>query len=164
MKKEKTFRKETHKKVCRHMTIALLFLTAISIFTQSVCAHAPSTMILTYDTETQDLQVTISHQVSSPTNHYIQSIEIKKNEQMYNISTYTEQPTTNSFSYTYKINATAGDVIEVYALCNQGGSKTAQYTVGQTTNGNDTSTPGFELLLFFGAVLIGLILLRRKKF
>lgn len=162
MKTEKKSRIEHKKGIWRSIAIILFFSITTSTMTYPVCAHAPATLTVSYNPETQDLQVTISHQVNSPTNHYISKIEIKKNAEIYNTSIYTNQPTTDSFSYTYQVDATTGDVIEVYTLCNQGGSKTAQYIVEQDNNENDTSTPGYELILLLGAVIICLILLRKK--
>ncbi len=162
MKTEKKSYREPKKVFWRSISIILFLSMTLSIMTYSVCAHSPATMTVTYNLETRDLQVTISHKVSSPTNHYIVKVEIKKNGELYNTSIYTNQPTNNTFSYSYKVNATANDVIDVYAFCNQGGSKTAQYEVGKDNNGNDTSTPGFELILFLGAVIVSLILLRKK--
>lgn len=146
----------------RYIPCILVFCLSISSIVPLVCAHAPATMTAGYNIENQELQVTISHQVSSATTHYISKIEIKKNEELYNTSIYTNQPTTNTFTYTYKVNATTGDVIDVYASCSQGGSKTAQIIVGQDNNENDTSTPGFELILLLSAVIVSISLIRKK--
>jgi hypothetical protein len=120
-------------------------------------------MTVSYNLETQDLRVTISHQVSDPEIHYISKVEIKKNDVVYNTSIYVDQSDANSFSYTYKINATVGDTIEVTASCNQGGSKTVQHTVTKdNTDEEEKSTPGFELIFFIGAIVTSLILLRKR--
>ena len=64
----------------RRLTITILILSLIvSMFTSNVYAHSPSSMNLTYDTGTQDLEVEITHQVSDPNSHYIFNIVIKKN-------------------------------------------------------------------------------------
>ena len=63
------------------------------------------------------------------------------------------------------VNATIGDTIDVVASCNQGGSKTTQYIITQGGTNNDeteTSTPGFELLIFLAALMTSTILLRKK--
>ncbi len=149
----------------KYMAIILICLAAMNITTFTVCAHSPSTLTVSYNLETQELRLTASHQVNDPTTHYISKVEIKKNGAPYNTSLYTEQPDPNSFSYSYIINATAGDTIEVTASCNQGGSKTTQYTITQenkNNNNNDSSTPGFELLIFLSAVITILLLLRKK--
>ncbi len=146
----------------RYIPYILILCLSINSFVPLVCAHAPATMKASYSIENQDLQVAISHQVSSATTHYVSKIEIKKNGEIYNTTLYTSQPTTNSFTYTYKVNATTGDVIDVYTLCNLGGSKTDQITVGQDNNDNETSTPGFELIVLLGALIVSIGLLRRK--
>lgn len=138
----------------------------LSVLPDIVSAHTPSAMTLSYNRETQDLRVTITHQVTDPAIHYIVKMDIKKNGALYNTSLYTGQPNPNSFTYTYRVNATLGDVIEVTASCNQGGSKTVQHTItqGSTDNGdNPTSTPGFELLLILGAFATSVFFMRKKR-
>ncbi len=149
----------------RRLTITILILSLIvSIFTSNVYAHSPSSMNLTYDVETQDLEVEITHQVSDPNSHYIFNIVIKKNEISYNSYNYTNQPSTSKFAYNYDVDAQEDDIIEVTAYCNQGGQISKQLTVttGETESG-DSSTPGFELSL----MIIGMILFftwkRREK-
>ena len=119
-------------------------------------------MTVLYNLETQDLRVTITHPVSDPTTHYIYKVEIKKNDVIYNTSTYTSQPDPNSFTYIYKINATTGDTIDVTASCIQGGSKTIQDTITLNNGESKKSTPGFEIIILLGAILITLAILRRK--
>ena len=137
------------------ITVLILFLL-VSILTSNVYAHSPSSMNLTYDTETQDLKVDITHQVSDPNTHYIFKIVIKKNGMAYNTYNYTNQPITSTFTYTYDVDAQEDDIIEVTANCNQGGqiSKQLTVTMGESESG-DSSTPGFELFL----VIIGVVLL-----
>lgn len=145
--------------------IILIVFVSICCTTLTVSGHSPSTLTAAYDLETQNLRITISHQVNDPTDHYISKVEIKKNGAIYNTSLYTEQPDASSFSYNYAVNATIGDTIDVVASCNQGGSKTTQYTITQGGTNNDennTSTPGFELLIFLAALITSTILLRKK--
>lgn len=166
MKKQKIshlYRLNISKKNWAFIIIWFLIVSATSC---SVSAHTPSAMTLSYNLETHDLRVTITHQVTDPTTHYIAKVDIKKNGAIYNTSLYSEQPDSNSFTYTYKVNATLGDVIEVTISCNQGGSKTVQHTItqGSTDNGkNETSTPGFELSLILGGLFISFLLMRKKR-
>jgi hypothetical protein len=146
----------------RYVVLILLIGVTIGTLPSTVHAHPPSTMTVAYNLETQDLYVNLTHQVSDPATHYISLVEIKKNGAIYNTSFYTDQPTPNSFSYTYKVNATAGDVIEVYADCNLGGSRTVQYTITEDNGENDKSTPGFALIIFLGAVVISFLVLRKR--
>lgn len=128
-----------------------------------VYANAPSGLTVSYNLQTQDLQVTIAHPVNNPTIHYIYQVELQKNGIIHNTSTYTSQPDPNSFTYTYRVNATTGDTIDVTASCIQGGSKTTQYTVSTNNAEKNTSTPGFESMVALSAIVFIVILLRRKK-
>jgi hypothetical protein len=162
--KQKT---NTQKQLHYWNAFAIIFIAFVSICctTLTVSGHSPSTLTVAYDLETHNLRITISHQVNDPTDHYISKVEIKKNGAIYNTSLYTEQPNANSFSYNYVVNATIGDTIEVFALCNQGGSKTTQYTITQGGANNDepeTSTPGFELFIFLAALIMSIILVRKN--
>jgi hypothetical protein len=138
----------------------LLLLLLFLVFVNNVCAHSPSGLDLNYDVDTQKLNVTISHQVADPDSHYIYGIEIKKNGEVINNYNYNEQPITASFTYTYDVNATNGDVIEVKTLCNQGGSRTKQLTVGSE---DSSSTPGFELFLLIFAFFVLFVFKKAKN-
>ncbi len=80
----------------------------------------------------------------------------------YNTSTYSSQPDPNNFTYTYSVNATTGDTIDVTASCIQGGSKTIQHTIAQNNGVNKKTTPGFEMIILISAALITFAILRRK--
>jgi hypothetical protein len=100
-----------------------------------VTAHAPSEMTLEYDLDSQVLTVTIVHNVSDPTSHYIFNIKIQINTtETYE---YTSQPTSSEFSYTYNVPASEGDIIVVTAECNHGGSIMQTLVVGPSTTKTD---------------------------
>ena len=144
-------------------TIILCFL-AIILLSQNVIAHSPSNISLNYNHENQKLETTITHQVSNPESHYIYNIIIKKNDETYNTYNYTNQTTSSSFTYIYEINLTEGDIIEVTALCNQGGSIKKQLSISnENSDIVDPSTPGFEIVILIASLLIIIILLRKKK-
>jgi len=140
--------------------VSLIVFCAIPFI---VFANAPSGLAVSYNLETQDLQVTITHPVNDPTTHYIYKVELQKNGMIHNTSTYTSQPDPNSFTYTYRVNATTGDTIDVTASCIQGGSKTTRYTVSTNNVEKNTSTPGFESIVALSAIVFIIILLRRKQ-
>jgi len=140
----------------------VLFLMAFIAIPYTVCANAPSGMTVAYNLETQDLRVTITHPVNDQTTHYIYEVKIEKNGVLYNTSLYNSQPDQNSFTYTYQVNATTGDIIDVTASCIQGGSKTIQHTIAINNGESKKSTPGFEVIILLGAVIIALTMLRRK--
>ena len=140
----------------------ILFFIAFIAIPYTVCANAPSGMTVAYNLETQDLRVTITHPVNDQTTHYIYEVKIEKNGVLYNTSRYDSQPDLNSFTYTYQVNATTGDIIDVTASCIQGGSKTIQHTIAINNGESKKSTPGFEVIILLGAVIIALTMLRRK--
>jgi len=162
MKTQKNSHEQKQVLFWRRGVPVLLFLVALIVMPYTVCANAPSGMTASYNLETQDLRVTITHPVSDQTTHYIYEVKIEKNGVLYNTSLYDSQPDLNSFTYTYQVNATTGDIIDVTASCIQGGSKTIQHTIAINNGESKKSTPGFEVIILLGAVLITLTLLRRK--
>jgi len=91
-------------------------------------AHAPLDVFLTYDSQNQNLQVKITHKTPWMS-HYLKKVILKKNDTVLETFEYTSQPDPNEFTYTYKVEAAPGDVIEVTASCSIFGSKTATLTV-----------------------------------
>ena len=146
----------------RRSILIILFLVALISMPYTVYANAPSSMTVSYNLETQDLLVTITHPVNDLTTHYIKELKIEKNGVLYNTSLYESQPDLNSFTYTYTVNATTGDTIDATASCIQGGSKTIQHTVAINNGEGKKSTPGFEIIVLLGALVISLAILRRK--
>ncbi|MBS3749526.1 MAG: hypothetical protein KGY65_06385 [Candidatus Thermoplasmatota archaeon] len=144
----------------------ILVFSLLALGSMSVNAHSPSSMSLTYDKAGEMLTVDIMHQISNPSSHYVNTIEITINGVSEIEQSYTDQPS-SSFTYTYNdVSAEDGDVIEVTASCNQGGSITDQLTVsGDTTSGSDedSETPGFELVLVCASVIAVLFIFKRKR-
>jgi len=136
--------------------IVVCFL--IGLFGSSVTAHSPAEMMLSFESVTQTLEVSITHQVSNPDTHYIYNIILKKNGETVNSYDYTSQPSSTSFTYSYDINATKGDVITVVANCIQGGSISDDVTITTEGGSSDSgsSTPGFELIMILSAIGLAL--------
>lgn len=95
-----------------------MMLVSISVFAVQSLAHPPQGMVLDYDIETSTLNVTITHNTPGPTLHYINKIEVRLNTNLVLSLDYSSQPTTSQFTYSYNIEAEAGDEIEVTAYCN----------------------------------------------
>ncbi|MBA4395966.1 MAG: hypothetical protein C0394_01040 [Syntrophus sp. (in: bacteria)] len=104
---------------------AAVFLT---VFPGVVGAHSPGEVKLGYDLQTQTLQATITHTRFSE-GHYINKVEIRKNGNLVSLQEYKNQPA-ETFTYSYKVTAGAGDILEVKAFCNKFGSKEEKLTVG----------------------------------
>jgi hypothetical protein len=162
MKNQKNEKKQKQVQFFRYTTLFVLCLIAMIVIPYVVCATPPSDMTVSYNLDTQELRVTITHQVSNPETHYIREVQIEKNSVLYNTSLYTSQPDPNSFTYTYQVNATTGDNIDVTATCIQGQSMTITHTIVTNNGESKKSTPGFEVFFMVCAVLLSIYLMRRK--
>ncbi len=91
-------------------------------------AHGPKEVKLGYDSAAKTLQATITH-TNFSAGHFIQKVDVTKNGKPAISQEYKSQPS-ETFSYTYKVDAAAGDVLEVKASCSKFGSKTEKLTVG----------------------------------
>jgi hypothetical protein len=141
-------------------------------------AHSPASVTASYNTTTQQLMVQISHSVSNPSTHYISTVEIRVNGLLNSTQSYSSQPSSTSFTYTYDLMAAPGDLITVTATCNQGGSRSASTTVPSINSGSSSTTSsttntsdpvgsiaGFELIfVIFGfSVLFGILMVKRRQ-
>lgn len=150
----------------KSILIAIIGLSLLSIilFSSTTLAHSPVSMNLSYNQTNQNLNVTITHNVADTTTHHINKITLTINNGKTTQYNYTSQPTTNTFTYSYQLAASPNDTIKITALCNQAGSITKELTItesGTTTNTDGTSTPGFEIILLFGAILT-IVFLNKK--
>lgn len=143
----------------------ILVFGMLTLCSMSVNGHSPSSMTAEYSSVTEQLTVEINHQVSNPNTHYVNNIEVTLNGETEIDQSYSSQPD-SSFTYTFEdMYADEGDEIEITAICNQGGSITEQITVGSDiTSGSDddSSTPGFELILVFASVIAVFFIFKRK--
>ena len=107
--------------------VLMLVITPLLGF--NVIAHPPVDMSLEYEIDTDSLIVTITHETPAPDLHYVNKVDIKKNDVLFLSQEYDSQPTNDVFSYTYNPEASFGDVIQVTAYCNIQGSITRTITV-----------------------------------
>ncbi|MBN2284590.1 MAG: hypothetical protein JXO48_11930 [Deltaproteobacteria bacterium] len=117
----------------RNLRITFFIASIVTVFMViplipgGVGAHPPQEVLLSYDLEAKVLSVAVTHTRFSA-GHYIDKIEIMKNGTSVASHSYTNQPS-ETFSYTYKLDAARGDVIEVKATCNKFGSASGKITV-----------------------------------
>lgn len=124
----------------------LTFFSIISIFFFSLNAkaHNPADMSLIYISTSNELRVTITHNVGDPNTHYIKSATVRVNGSIVITQTYISQPTTSSFTYEYNVTANIGASIQVTAVCNQGGSIERSLVVSeQNGQTGEPEIPGF---------------------
>jgi desulfoferrodoxin (superoxide reductase-like protein) len=119
-------------RLLRLMTICFALLAATMVLTYPAVtqAHAPKDLALIYDNQNQTLQVKITHETAWA-KHYVSKIVVKKNDKVIETYEYTSQPDPKEFTYTYKMEAVPGDVIEVIATCSIFGSKKATITLAK---------------------------------
>lgn len=127
--------------------VSLLCFTSTAL---KVRAHNPASILLDYNSNTEELTVTIIHGVSDPNSHYINSVYITVNGSMVLNELYTSQPTSSTFSYIYIIIANEGARIQVTATCNVGGDKTECIIVGS----GSCDQGGGEIPGYFGLMII----------
>jgi len=138
-----------------YLLIVLLAVPALLVF--PVSAHPPSAVNLTYNTSTSELAVTITHAVRDPADHYIDPVEVRSGNAVLILAHYTSQPTSGTFTYLYIVPAKSGDLLEVNATCNKGGSLTE--TILVPAGGSVAAGSGFPpvLLLHMALMTTGFI-------
>jgi len=114
------------------VVVGILMVFAVCfMYPQASLAHAPQDVKLVYDSQSQMLTVTITHKSPFPNYHYIKNVEIKKNGSVIATNNYKNQPDQDTFAYSYKVPAAAGETLEATANCSLFGSRTANLTVGK---------------------------------
>jgi len=107
----------------------LLMLVVSASFSCYAFAHPPQDMVLEYEIETEILSVTITHITPAQNIHYVNKIEIKRNDELIITELYDSQPTTSEFTYNFDVQAVVGDELTVIAYCNIQGSITRSVIV-----------------------------------
>lgn len=137
--------------------LMLLFILFSILFAFSSSAHPASDMELSYNYNNQKLEVLITHNVGDPEDHYIDNVTIRKNGSIFKIYEYTNQTTDSSFTYTYSVNASVGDVIEVYTHCNKGGDLTKQLAVTKSGTSKTESSLTIQDITYYSILGIPFI-------
>jgi desulfoferrodoxin (superoxide reductase-like protein) len=114
-----------------YIFLLLLSFLALSLWPLVAQAHSPNGVVLQYDSDSRTLRVGISHTVSNPQKHYVKKVTITKNGGFVATHEYTSQPEPSSFTYTYPMEAKAGDTLKATADCSYFGSETGEITVGR---------------------------------
>ena len=147
--------------------ITILIIFAFLIISNPVMGHPASNVDLDYDFDNQKLNVTISHNTDNTDTHYIEKVEIYNNGITIIEEDYSSQPSSNTYTLSFDISADENDVLKVETECSISGKTEDSITVRTGENGtpkenDDTSTPGFELLLIIIAISI-LFFIKKKK-
>jgi len=148
--------------------MVILFVLAIILSSNCVIGHPASNVDLRYDFDNQKLNVTISHNTDDTGTHYIEKIEVYKNGVTIIEEDYTSQSSSNTFTLSFDVSADDGDVLKVETECSLSGKTEDSITVkseenGTPTKNDDTSTPGFEFLLVFIALVFVFLFKKRIR-
>ncbi len=159
----------------RRMILLVFSILSIIILIQgtTVNAHTPGPISLSYDFESHELEVQITHNVENVNTHYIYQIIVEKNSVVVLTRDYTTQNTTSGMSASYEIAAAHGDILRVTAKCIVSGQASNQITVIDPDSTETITTNGGELLfsptmliavtvIALGAVAVIVMFLRRR--
>ncbi|MFW3146828.1 MAG: FeoB-associated Cys-rich membrane protein [Thermoplasmatota archaeon] len=122
------------------MIVALMSLMVLCLMDDAeVEAHNAEDVQLDYYYTRQVLNVTITHPVRlvELSTHYIDEVAVSKNGVVIIDETYDSQPSRDTFSYEYPVEAEDGDVLEVYVHCSwvpEGTGTTESITVEAPRN------------------------------
>ena len=94
----------------RIVALTLISLTALCGY---ALAHPPADAALTYDDQTGDLVVAITHQVDNPATHYVKQVTVRLGNAVLINKSYTSQPDASSFTYRYNLPQLKGSSGEV---------------------------------------------------
>ena len=126
-------------------------------------AHPPQGMTLDYDTNTNILEVSITHAVADNETHFVFSIVVSVNGSLVDSLTYIDgQPDLAFFIVEFSFVTNNGSTISVTASCNEGGSLTR--TLGGTNTPPEGGIPGYMgLYLVVVVSVISLLIFYCKK-
>ena len=106
----------------RVLVILLIGLAGMSRF---ALAHPPADAAVTYDENTGNLVVSITHQVDDPATHYVKQVTVRQGDTVLADESYASQPARSLFTYRYNLTQLKGSSgeIRVDAQCSQFGSR-----------------------------------------
>ena len=115
-------------------------LVTTLLMTQQVIAHPPENIDVQYSLSLQKLTVVITHVTSDPTTHYVEKVEVYKNNVSIIQNEYTSQPS-NTFTLNFTFPAVVGDWIKVEAKDNLGFKTQKEIIVTDDSSNLPPTTP-----------------------
>ncbi len=123
--------------------LCVIFVSLLVVLKAApVSAHAPGSVTLDYDFDTQVLTVQVAHSVANVNTHYIIQIIVLKNSIEFTTRAYSFQDSTSGMSDTFDVPAVDGDVLRVTAICNGFGEWVSTVTVSDPSITTTTTTSG----------------------
>ncbi len=109
---------------------SLISTFVLLLFAASLFAHPASEVTASYDKETMILTVEYKHDVSDPTKHFIDDIEVILAKKDLVVQKLMSQDTIEGGKVLYKIrDLKPGDVLKIKTDCNRFGGKSIEYTI-----------------------------------
>lgn len=118
----------------------LVFIASTIVITNQAIAHPPENIDLYYGLSTQELNATITHITVDPNNHYVNKVEVYKNNVRIIQENYTSQPS-NTFTLFFTFSASIADSIMVEASDNLGYKTQKEIIVTDDSPNNPPTTP-----------------------
>lgn len=151
----------------RRLVIFVIVLTSLSGY---ALAHTPGDVAVSFDENSGDLIVAITHQVDDPATHYVKHVTVQQGTTVLIDKSYTSQPDKSSFTYRYNLPQLKGGNgdIRVDVGCNIFGSRTGTLTLDGTpapgVPGNavpaPTKAPGCAFVALLAAGLVATRVMR----
>ena len=115
----------------RRLFIAMVVLSAMS---GNVLAHTPAGVSVSYNEQSGNLDVAITHPVDNPGTHYVKRVTIRQGSTVLSDTSYTNQPGLSDFNYSYFLPGLKGSAgeITVDAECNIFGSRSGTLVLTRT--------------------------------
>jgi hypothetical protein len=110
-----------------------LVLLGLLLLPQGAPANPPSDLQLSFNETTRVLSVTITHPVADPGTHYIKRVSATSGGTAVSSRSYTSQPASSPFTYTYTLSPDVKGEIQVAAECSVFGSLARSITVPEGT-------------------------------
>jgi len=111
-------------------TNKLLVLLLLAFMPMMAFSNPPRKVILSYDKESGNLNVSAVHPVKDVNDHFIITVATKVNSEDAITLNYTSQSSTESQDVKIEMpDLKSGDIVEVKATCNKWGSKSESITI-----------------------------------
>lgn len=141
--------------------LIIFFVLILSFTVIKANANPISNMSLSYNKNTQQLDVTLTHLTGGTPGHYVENVTIRVNGSIVHSEAYTSQPNPTTFTYQYNnIVANIGATINVWANCSLTGDIITRQLIVSDTNGTsspDDTIPGYFVIWLILIACIGIL-------
>ncbi len=142
----------------KSIVMGLIIVVLLSFFNQQIVqGHDPAKVTPEYHFEDQILEVWIHHPITFPDIHWVNNVQVRKNNVLVGNYSYDSQPNTVDMTYNYSISAVHFDILKIRVFCTYQGDTEVELLVLDPDNPT-TRLPTTTSKLI-GISLIGFMLL-----